>query len=381
MKILFDLEATQPSFNSKYHGGGKYGKMLFWEFMRRNVPVSCVFDSTRFLDEKIQSIIVERGLTCHDLHVQSIENILSTVKPDVFYSPGPMRVESVPDGVKYIFTEHGIRETEMPADWMFVRYRQSLYQTIKTFIILLFNKWWKRVPIRRTAKLLSLKNSEFITVSEHTKYSCLSYFPWLNSERIKVFYSAATTNEDYEVKDVVAYKDYIFMVSANRPEKNVLRAIMAIDEIITENEKYAKLRIVVTGAKNDKVFRYKIKNRDNFDFKGYVSEDELTNLYRNCSFFVYPSLNEGFGYPPIEAMRFGKPVISSAMTSIAEICGDAAVYCNPFDWKEIKARILRMLEDREFYESQSRKSAIRYQEVTSRQDSDLKELVDHVVKE
>ena len=110
-----------------------------------------------------------------------------------------------------------------------------------------------------------------------------------------------------------------------------------------------------------------------------MSEAELTNLYRNCLFFVYPSLNEGFGYPPIEAMRFGKPVISSAMTSIAEICGDAAVYCNPFDWKEIKGRILRMLEDKWLYESQAKKSAIRYQEVALRQKSDLKDLVDYIV--
>ena len=81
----------------------------------------------------------------------------------------------------------------------------------------------------------------------------------------------------------------------------------------------------------------------------YVSDEELANLYRNCFAFLYPTWYEGFGLPVLEAMNFGKPVISSKVTSIPEIVGDAGVLVEPADWENFAGYMLRLEEEKELY--------------------------------
>jgi len=77
----------------------------------------------------------------------------------------------------------------------------------------------------------------------------------------------------------------------------------------------------------------------------FVSEQELDNLYKNASLFVFPSLYEGFGLPPLEAMKRGVPVVSSNATCLPEILGDAALYFNPLDIDDIAEKIKKVLAD------------------------------------
>ena len=81
---------------------------------------------------------------------------------------------------------------------------------------------------------------------------------------------------------------------------------------------------------------------------GYVSDEELANLYRYCHAFVYPTWYEGFGLPVLEAMNFEKPVIASNVTSIPEITGDAAALCEPGDTLEI-AKYMEKFENKDSY--------------------------------
>jgi glycosyltransferase involved in cell wall biosynthesis len=77
---------------------------------------------------------------------------------------------------------------------------------------------------------------------------------------------------------------------------------------------------------------------------GYVTEAELHALYRHAACFVYPSLYEGFGLPPLEAMACGCPTIVSRMASLPEVCGDAALYCDPSEPADIARRIGEVME-------------------------------------
>jgi len=79
-----------------------------------------------------------------------------------------------------------------------------------------------------------------------------------------------------------------------------------------------------------------------------VSTDELEQLYEQAFCFVYPSLNEGFGYPPLKAMGYGTPVIASSATSIPEVCDDAACYFSPTNMDDMAARILRVSYDGDY---------------------------------
>jgi glycosyltransferase involved in cell wall biosynthesis len=92
------------------------------------------------------------------------------------------------------------------------------------------------------------------------------------------------------------------------------------------------VKLVIAGGGNTKVFQdSEIHAGDDVVLAGRVSDEELVALYGNAYALIFPSLTEGFGLPPIEAMRCGCPVISSTGGALPEICGDAAIYADPKD--------------------------------------------------
>jgi glycosyltransferase involved in cell wall biosynthesis len=89
-------------------------------------------------------------------------------------------------------------------------------------------------------------------------------------------------------------------------------------------------------------FYNEVKNKDKFDMLPYVSSVDLKKIFQNAFAFIYPSLNEGFGYPPLMAMGFHVPVIASSSTSIPEVCGAAALYFDPISTNDLSNRILQI---------------------------------------
>ena len=83
------------------------------------------------------------------------------------------------------------------------------------------------------------------------------------------------------------------------------------------------------GWKNANIMKMIEKNKKYIKYLGYVKEDKMPEIYSRATLFVYPSLYEGFGIPPLEAMSCGTPVIASNRFSLPEVCGDAAFYCEP----------------------------------------------------
>ena len=110
---------------------------------------------------------------------------------------------------------------------------------------------------------------------------------------------------------------------------------------------------------------------------GYVDDYDLQQLYHDAYCFIYPSLNEGFGYPPLEAMHYGVPVIASSFSSIPEVCGDAVLYTNPFSIEEIMNRIL-MMTDTNIHNKLKNKSLSQYKMITKKQKEDLDKLIDYI---
>lgn len=104
----------------------------------------------------------------------------------------------------------------------------------------------------------------------------------------------------------------------------------------------------------------------------------MNQLYRDASLLVYPSLNEGFGYPPLTAMKLLTPVIASCFTSIPEICGDGAMYFNPLSITEIKNRMLQM-QDEKIKEIYINKGKIQFEKIVERQKIDLNAMTDYLL--
>ena len=167
------------------------------------------------------------------------------------------------------------------------------------------------------------------------------------------------------------------MVSANRFEKNCVRAIIALDELYSKKKISKSRKVKITGLEKPN-FRYKIKNTSQFDFLGYIEESELEKLYTNCGCLIYPSLNEGFGYPPLEAMKYGVPVLASNAASIPEVCGEAALYFKPTSIKEIKSSILDVLNGN-FHSNLTDLEKNRFKKIEAKQNDDLYNLIDWIL--
>lgn len=153
---------------------------------------------------------------------------------------------------------------------------------------------------------------------------------------------------------------------------------MAFDRLVSYG-RASDIRMKIAGS-NGSDFKYKIQNPTRFDFLGYVDDTELERLYANAYLFVYPSLNEGFGYPPLEAMRYSVPVIASSFSSISEICGGGVLYFNPFSIEEIMNRMIMLSTNPEIYQEYARIGHERYERIKARQDKDLDSLIDLFAK-
>ncbi|WP_461615449.1 glycosyltransferase family 4 protein [Clostridium sp. Marseille-QA1073] len=209
-----------------------------------------------------------------------------------------------------------------------------------------------------TTKMKSIvDNSDgIITVSEFSKEDISKDFNY-PKERIFVTY-LASENIYKPINKVIASSilkkqyslpnNYILYVGGFSPRKNILGLIKAYSKLpknIRESH-----NLVIAGNKGKSYELYKKcaeeYNVDNYViFPGFISMEYMPYLYNSASLFVYPSFYEGFGLPPIEAMACGIPVITSNVTSIPEIVGDAAVLFNPNDIDELSSKLYEVLMD------------------------------------
>lgn len=148
--------------------------------------------------------------------------------------------------------------------------------------------------------------------------------------------------EDILRREKLETRGYLLAVSSLNPNKNfaaILRAMKLAD---------IKVPLVIAGGTNPRVFEGSELLEtlpENAHHVGRVSDGELRALYEHALGFVFPSFYEGWGLPPGEAMHLGCPVIVSNTTSLPEVCGDAALYCDPADDASIAKQMRRLVED------------------------------------
>lgn len=374
MNLLFDLKATQPNTSGKRHGGGRYGEIIYFRMIERHIKFACFYDSKLWLNPEVQKQCQHYNIPLYDLQKESIEDIIRNHNIDRLYSCLPGKLAKLTSCEVY-GTVHGLREFETPFDNIFYQYKNSFKETLKFTIKKLLCKQFHNKKHNEYLDKYIHSQFHLITVSEHSKNAFLSYFPELENQNFPVFYSPNTSSKEKAIKKRNNEK-YFFLVSGNRWGKNNLRAIIAFDRLADYNC-MKDIRMKVTGTKGD-CFRYKIKHPDRFDFLGYVDDQELESLYANAYIFVYPSLNEGFGYPPLEAMRYKIPVIASPLSSIAETCSGGAFYFNPFSVEEIMNRMLMLITNPNLYSDLSQKGYEQYLKISKRQIKDLDLLIDYI---
>jgi glycosyltransferase involved in cell wall biosynthesis len=134
---------------------------------------------------------------------------------------------------------------------------------------------------------------------------------------------------------------YILAVGSRSPHKNLARVGQAVARLGE-----AALPVVVAGGSNAKIFAGRAGHSGPpWIDAGYVTDGELRALYENAACFVFLSLYEGFGLPPLEAMVCGCPAVVAQTASLPEVCGAAVLYCNPLDAEDIAAKIRTVISD------------------------------------
>jgi glycosyltransferase involved in cell wall biosynthesis len=142
--------------------------------------------------------------------------------------------------------------------------------------------------------------------------------------------------------------EFVLFVGTVEPRKNLLTLVQAFDEMLRATDQRPQL--VIAGQKGwltDKLYEYVEQStlRDRIMFTGYLSDEDLRALYSSCRVSVYPSLYEGFGLPPLEAMACGAPVITSRIPVMMETSAGAARLVAPTDVEELAAALVELLTD------------------------------------
>src|SRR5437773_12529442 len=142
--------------------------------------------------------------------------------------------------------------------------------------------------------------------------------------------------------------DFLLFVGTLEPRKNLLTLLKAFDQIVRQTS--LRPQLVITGGEGwlmDETFLF-IKDSgisDRLRLTGYLGDDELRALYSACRIFIYPSLYEGFGLPPLEAMACGAPVIAGRVPALQETLSDAACLLEPKDVAALTKNIIELWED------------------------------------
>ncbi|MBQ8297142.1 MAG: glycosyltransferase family 4 protein, partial [Ruminococcus sp.] len=204
----------------------------------------------------------------------------------------------------------------------------------------------------------SMKRADLIvTDSEFSKSEILKYFPQ-HEKKLRVVPCGVDLNKFRpcenperipEVKKSLEIEgEYFLYLGTIEPRKNLERLIEAY-HIFSQREKDAP-KLVLAGGKGwlyDSIFAKvkELKLDDKVIFTKYVPSEDMNPLMCGAVAFVFPSIYEGFGMPPLEAMACGVPVLSSDAASLPEVTGDCAVICDPYSPESIAEGLMKLYSD------------------------------------
>jgi glycosyltransferase involved in cell wall biosynthesis len=200
------------------------------------------------------------------------------------------------------------------------------------------------------------RSHRVLTVSEASKRDILEFFR-VPPEKVTVIHNAIDerflTSPPEEAVHAVAERyqlqgDFVLYVGTVKPHKNVERLIDAFHVVRQSGLDHLKLVVIGDDISKYAVLRRAV-HRYNLHkyvrFLGFLPDETLAAVYRLAAVFAFPSLYEGFGLPPLEAMACGTPVVTSNVSSLPEVMGDAALFVDPYDADAIADGIRRVITD------------------------------------
>lgn len=293
-----------------------------YEYAKEKLPNSMTIKTTPFnSNEKIKRSILERFYWRKEEKIEKFDIFHSPF----FHSPTFKRA-------KVILTIHDLRFCRYPNTYTFLRY------------------YFLNSIVKRSIN----SASHIISISNFTKQEILNIYK-IKEEKITVIHEAIN-KEIFNKRIIADYKSYItedirkskFILSVGHlePRKNYERLISVFKNLFKDGL-YKDLKLVIVGKKGHDYKRTleMIKDSSNIIYLDFVDHSLLLWLYANTTLFVFPSIYEGFGFPPLEAACFGTVSAVSNLSSIPEICGNSVFYFNPFNNEDMKISIEKALYD------------------------------------
>lgn len=249
----------------------------------------------------------------------------------------------------------------------------KIFFTVYDLILIKFPEFFKGHKQEKLQNFFYKLNFDnyICCISEATKNDLLEINGNLDPKKVFVTHLAASdkfhVDEDPErfrkIRDKykIPTEQFFLSLCTLEPRKNLPMIIRNFLDLV-RSEKLNNVSLLLVGGKGwnyDDVFVEVAKAqelRNRIIFTGFVEDSELSSIYSNAIAFLYMSLYEGFGLPPLEAMQCGTPVITSNTSSLPEVVGDAGIMMDPSDDDGLKQAMLNLYEDKELRKKYSQKS-------------------------
>ncbi|MFC1640771.1 glycosyltransferase family 4 protein [Patescibacteria group bacterium] len=332
MKIAFD---AREIFGEKT-GKGNFSYHLLLELMKFDSENEYILlmqnEQNIEIPANFKKLIVKKPSS--QWH-NAVRKKIKKMKPDIYFSPTSYIVPAltkipsvivVPDVVSFL--------------------KVAKHQTKATLI--------EKLTLKRAVK----NTQRIVTISESTKEDIEKLFPSAK-DKIRVVYPASPLQYGCQNSDLFRVKaqamglpeEYVLFVGTIEPRKNVegmIKAYAKYREMVGEEK---ALPLVIVGNKGwyyDEVFKLvpKLGLSDHVIFTGYLEDEILPCMYERARCFFFPSLYEGFGLIILEAFRYDCPVITSKISSLPEVAGEAAEYIDPTNVDEMAKTLERVVTDR-----------------------------------
>ncbi len=286
--------------------------------------------------------------------------------PNFQRKKAPFRWYSLAEQIYFpkLLNEHNFDLVHFPHFNVPMFYRQPFVVTIHDLIITHFptTRATTLGPIKYALKRSGYnlvissavkRSKKVITVSEYTKQELIRHFN-IADQDVAVTYEAADPFPGFHdiSLDSVLHKynikqPYLLYVGNAYPHKNLELLLEVFKDLL---EEFTELSLVLVGREDYFFKRLKTRSLElglekKVKFPGYVPDEDLPPIYQGARLYVFPSLAEGFGLPPLEAMQYGVPVASSSVSCMPEVLGQAAAYFDPKNKHAIVKVISELLRD------------------------------------
>lgn len=335
MKVLIDLTSLADNFSGIERFALNITKELISNQSRGDIEYIFVFKNEvhkEFATEQnnVKKIII-RGKNKLIFNQLKLPLKLATIKADYYFFP------AFPAPF-FFFNKNAISAIHDMGCW-------DCPSKNKKYMTLYF-----KIMYRKSA----LGHKRVVTVSQFSKERIIKILK-KNPDEIAVVYDGLSDcfvnfiyEKEQEIKAKEAYgipENYILCLSTLEPRKNMRLLVDAFSDLI--KEKKIDTDLVLAGRKgwlvDDLLSNLDEEIVKRIHFTGFVDDDLLPYVYRNAQAFVFPSVYEGFGVPPIEAMSMGIPVISSDAASLPEVLGNSAFYFENQNIEELKKQIVTVI--------------------------------------